>query len=128
MNITRKLFGVAVTLQSGQHSNVVTRVRWGLEFERGGFTSLAFIETFLNIADLSNFTPVEQLTKEQIIQWAFDTQNGDQIIAEQWAHHESMISYAALQASVVEYQGIPLDSAPAAPRAPSEVTIPEVIL
>lgn len=128
MNITRKLFGVAATPQSGQHSDVVTRVRWGLEFERGGFTSLAFIETFLSIADLSSFTPVEQLTKEQIIQWAFDAQNGDQIIAEQWNHHDSMISYAALQASVVEYQGIPLDSAPASPRASSEITIPETIL
>lgn len=128
MNITRKLFGIAVTPQSGQHSNVVTRVRWGLEFERGGFTSVAFIETFLNIADLSGFTPIEQVTKTQVLQWAYDAQNGDQIIAEQRDHHDSMISYAALQASVVEYRGIELDSVPTAPRAPSGTTIPEAIL
>lgn len=128
MNITRKLFGVAVTPQSGQHSNVVTRVRWGLEFERDGFTSTAYIETFLDISKLSNFKPIEELTKERVVQWAFDAQNGEQIIAEQWAHHESMIRYAELQASVQEYHGLPLDATPSAQRQLSEVTIPEAIL
>lgn len=128
MNITRKLFGVGVTPQSGERANVVTRVRWGLQFERDGFVSMAYIETFLDISELSNFKPIDELTKEQIIQWAFDKDNGDSIIATQWEHHDNTLRYEALQASVTEYNGIPLDATHGALGSPSEITIPQAVL
>lgn len=110
MNITRKLFEVAVTPELNGFTNIVTRVRWGLEFEKGGFTSLSCIETFLDISKLSNFKPINQITKEQILQWAFDTQNGEQLIKDQWIHHENMIEYEFLNASVKPYEGFELDN------------------
>jgi hypothetical protein len=120
MNITRKLFEVGVKPQVGDFQNVVARVRWGLEFERGGFTSVAYIETMLDISDLSGFTPVDQLTKKQIIQWAYDAQDGDQIIADQTPHHDQVLAYESLQASIVEYKDFPTDA------TPSRNTVPEI--
>lgn len=124
MNITRKLFEIGVKPQVGDLQNVVARVRWGLEFERGGFTSVAYIETLLDISDLSGFTPIDQLTKEQVIQWAYDAQNGDQIIADQTPHHDQVLTYEAMQASIVSYPAFPTDAVPntnAVPSIPQEI-------
>jgi hypothetical protein len=127
MNITRKLYGVGVKPQVGTHSNVVARVHWGLEFERDGFTSVAFIETFLNTSALESFTPIEQLSKEQVLQWAYDAQDGDRLIAEQSFHHDLMLQYEANRVGVVPYPDFPTDPT-SSPSAASIPSIPQEVL
>ncbi len=103
MNITYKLYEVGVLPNIGAHQNVVARVRWGIEYEDGGAVSSAAGESLLQIADLSNFTPIEQLTREQVLDWAFASHGGDSFLQELLTYHTQQVNYQKAQMGIVNY-------------------------
>jgi hypothetical protein len=105
MNITHKLYQINVHTEYQGHPNVVTVVRWSILYSRDGFESLAFIDTVLPLGELSNFTPIEQLQKEQIIAWCIEAQGGQVFLDRLLEHHQMQIEEKKRRAGVVNYQG-----------------------
>jgi hypothetical protein len=107
--ISRLLFEVGVRPEYDGKSNVVQRVRWGLSFEKDGFIVLSYFETFLTLGDLNPFTPIGNLSKAQVLDWAYQHENGDEFIAKNLPFQEQQLQYAKLQAENVDYPNFPVD-------------------
>ena len=87
LNKEFKLYNVKVEPTLDDKENVVMFVTWGVEFESSGYSNKALIETLLTYDPNEDFIPVEDLTKEQIIEWAITAQGGDQFISQLEYHH-----------------------------------------
>lgn len=84
MNYTIKITEVYSIPAYNGFKNMISKVRWEIEFERNNFTSLAVIETVLdtdNINNIENFTELEDLTKDQIVEWVLNKEGGDNFIS-----------------------------------------------
>jgi hypothetical protein len=121
MNITKVLYNVYVVPNYNGKSNVIQRVRWGIVFEKDGFTSEAGIETTLDISDTGNFISIDNLGNTEVLEWAYQAQGGDGFLSYITPHHEEQVDYAILCAGQVEYtegfdlqpiKVLPLSSAP----------------
>jgi hypothetical protein len=105
----------AVPSHNGQQ-NVVVMVGWSFRFTKGDFESFAGGESVLDATDLTEFTPLEQITLGQLEQWVVAAQGGDQFMAELIAYHEGMMDrMAALEAS--QAVSLPILEPAAAPSA-----------
>ena len=110
MNVTKKLLQVFVIPEHLGRQNVVRRVQWVLQFELNGVSSDAFVETFLDIQDLQNYIPANEIGNERLLQWAFDAQGGDSFVAQITAHHEEQLQYKLQCAGQEPYtQGFDLE-------------------
>jgi hypothetical protein len=114
MNLAHKLYQISVHTEYQGYPNVVTVVRWGIIYSRDGFKSSAFIDTVLSLNELSNFTPIEQLQKEQIIAWCIEAQGGQGFLDRLAAYHAMQIEEQERRADTQVYTGhlvFPLDTA-----------------
>lgn len=107
--ISRLLFEVGVRPEYDGKSNVVQRVHWALSFEKDGITVLSSFETFLTLGNLNPFTPIENLSKSQVLDWAYQHENGDEFIKRNLPFQEQQLQYAKLQAANVDYPNFPVD-------------------
>ena len=69
MIIELKIENLECIKQQDELSNVVIRASWRLFGTVNGFTDSIYGEEFFTEPDPNNFTPVENLTKEQILGW-----------------------------------------------------------
>lgn len=83
--------------------NVIRRVIVRVTFSKDGAESVGIIESVLNVSDLSNFVPIEQLTDQQIIDWAINAQGGEALLSNLEAVHQEELSYRATFAGTVKY-------------------------
>lgn len=102
MNITRVLAAVYVYPEHMGRVNVIRRVDWFLRFEESGVRSDAFIETTLDVGNITNFIPANQVGNDRVLQWAFDAQGGDQFLQMILPHHEDVIGQ---KKAMMELQG-----------------------
>lgn len=121
-NISKQIQAVYVIPEHSGQQNVIRRVMWSIKFERGGFSSTAFVETFLDISVLDQFIPANEVGNERVLQWAFDAQGGDDFIASIQSHHEEQIDYAAsIAGHVMFFDGFETFAPPVTPQIPSAV-------
>lgn len=123
--INTKLHEVQVYENKEGYANVVGLVRWAVEFQRGGFVSRAGIETLLDTSDLSGFTPIEQVTREQALAWALAAQGGEAFIEHLRPYHEADLDEQERRAGLSRYTGIAVDPWP---RDVRQATIPQQVL
>jgi hypothetical protein len=118
MNITPYIYRVGVRSKHQGQQNVVAEVFWALLFEDEGFESLASTHTLLEIKDLSSFTPIEQLTKEQIVAWCVEAQGGQPYLDNLTTYHTFQVEFQKRRAGIEEYEGelgFSLDGYPSSP-------------
>lgn len=106
MNLAHKLYQISVHTEYQGHPNVVTVVRWGILYSRDGFKSSAFIDTVLPLGELSSFTPIEQLQKEQIIAWCIEAQGGQGFLDRLATYHTMRIEEQERRANTTTYEGV----------------------
>jgi len=106
MNLAHKLYQISVHTEYQGQPDVVTVVRWGILYSRDGFESLAVIDTALPLGDLSNFTPIEQLQKEQIIAWCIEAQGGQGFLDRITVYHTMQIEEKKRRANTTTYEGV----------------------
>ena len=105
MNINFKLIRINIHPERNGRTNVVATVQWMLIATRNGHESSSFVDSIIPIGGLSEFTPIDQLTKEQILEWSIAAQGGQSFINMLMQHHEMVISEAEARAGVEIYLG-----------------------
>lgn len=105
MNITRKVIQIDTHPEKEGHQHVVSGVRWLMAATRSGFESVAVVYSVLPIDDLSQFTPIEQITKEQLLEWAIASQGGQEWVDSMMAHHDRCLALDEARAGTVPYTG-----------------------
>jgi hypothetical protein len=105
MILEYKLIRIGVQPQIGDKPNVVAHAQWLLTASRSGFSSISFVDTLLLLGDLANFTPIEQLTKQQILDWCVAAEGGQAFIDSLVEHHERIITSEERRAGVELYTG-----------------------
>jgi hypothetical protein len=106
---SHKLHEVQVFETKGNYLNVVGLVRWTIQFERGPLMSVAGVETLLDTSDIQNFIPIEQLTKEQVLAWAYSAQGGEGFVDVIRQHHENDLDQQEQRLGLVVYSEFPVD-------------------
>lgn len=105
MILEYKLVRIGVKPQVNDRTNVVAHAQWLLVASRSGFSSTTFVDTLLPLGDLSNFTPIEQLTKQQILDWCIAAEGGQAFIDSLVEHHERILTTEERRAGVELYMG-----------------------
>lgn len=105
MNITRKIYQIGVQPQINDSNNVVAFVQWGLSFSRNGHESVAMVATYLPLNDLTVIIPIQELTKDQIIDWCISVEGGKHFIDNLTQIHERQLDVLERQADVVKFEG-----------------------
>lgn len=101
MNHTFKITGVhAIPAHLGRE-NVVAKVNWEIVFSQDGQESLAAGETFIDTNVGEEFTPLEQVTAQQIQDWVLAKEGGDAFITMLEGIHGPMLANKAVAAKVV---------------------------
>lgn len=103
MNTQQKIFNVCTAPERNGRTDVITSVEWGVEFSRNGFTSLAYINTSLPTDDLSSFTPVTEVQKEQLLAWCMQVEAP--ILGQLSAAHERQLTEMERRSGTGEYTG-----------------------
>jgi len=101
MNISYKLYEVGVLPTLKNLQNVVARVRWGIEYEEDGITSCAAGESLLDTDNIENFVPINELSREQVLDWAFQVHGGQKFLNQLLTYHTEQINYQKAQIGVV---------------------------
>jgi hypothetical protein len=105
MNIQYKVVQIDTHPEKQGHQHVVSGVQWHMVATRNGFSSVALVYSILPIGDLSQFTPVEQLTKEQLLAWAIAAEGGQEWIDRMMAHHNVCLTSDEARAGTAQYTG-----------------------
>lgn len=105
MNIQYKIVQVDTHPEKQGHQNVVSGVQWLMVASRNGFESVAVVYSILPIDDLSQFTPVENLTKEQLLAWALAAEGGQDWVDRMMAHHDVCLASDEARAGTAPYTG-----------------------
>lgn len=122
MNITKQLFKVFVLPTYNSQPNVVRRVHWLVTFEEDGFTSTGFVETFINVDNLQDFIPADQIGTERVLQWAFEAQGGQSYIDQIAPYHAEQIAFEKLRAGQQEFtEGFELHSPTVPTSIPAQI-------
>lgn len=103
MNITKQLTEVFVIPEYNGRQNVIRRVLWQITFEEDGVKSTAGIETFLDIDNIENFVPANEVGNELLLQWVLEIQGGDSFISAIQPYHEEDLTYAKKCAGLETY-------------------------
>ena len=104
MNHTFNITGARAIPQVGEHKNVLAKINWTVEFEKNGFKSFGAGETMLDVSAIESFTPLDQVSKEQMVAWLVAKEGGDAFIEMLSDMHGKMID-----AKILEAQSVPLD-------------------
>jgi hypothetical protein len=112
MNKKFLLYGIQTTPKVGANTNVVTLVRWGIEFEKNGEKNQALVETVLpEPKPGATFIPVNELTRDKIIGFALAAQGGNDWLSYMSKMHEGQLDISAARKSAEPYVGnLQLDS------------------
>lgn len=105
MNIVYRVYKISVRAEFNSRHNVVSEVLWGVEFSEDNFKSLATVNTLLDLDDLSNFVPVEQLQKTQILDWCIAAHGGPQFLEQLALHHAEQINDQKRRVELEVYGG-----------------------
>lgn len=122
MNISKHLISVFVLPSKGEHQNVICRVVWMLRFEEDGHQSDALVETILPTDNISDFVPANEVGNERVLEWAYNAQGGEALVAELSPYHTDQINYAKLCVGHVPFtDGFVLPAPVERPTMPSAV-------
>lgn len=103
-NFTLQEVGVYPSL--ADYDNVIKRVVWYIIFsdtELEDEQISVYLETTLDTDDLENFVEIQNLTKEQILQWAFEVQGGQVYIDKMIPFAQSKLDKLKIKNQTVEY-------------------------
>jgi hypothetical protein len=103
MNITKQLNHIFVIPEHNGNQNVIRRVLWCLRFEKDGVVSDAGVETFLDVDNIQNFIPANEVGDDRLLEWVFAAQGGDALIDYLRPHHEEQLKYAKQCAGLETY-------------------------
>jgi hypothetical protein len=103
MNITKQLTQVFVIPEHNGNQNVIRRVLWQLSFTADGVESSAGVETFLDVDNIQNFIPVNEVGDARLLEWALAAQGGDAFLAQIQPFHEEQLNYAKQCAGLETY-------------------------
>jgi len=102
IDYTMALRSVSVINEQDSMANIVKRVIWTIRFfdtDHVEIGSEASVETYLDTDALSaeSFTPYENVTQTQILQWVFDKQGGQEFLDEllEQYHSETLVKLIA---------------------------------
>jgi len=112
MNHTFNITGARVIPQVGEHKDVLAKINWTVEFEKNGFKSFGAGETMLDVSAIESFTPLDQVSKEQMVAWLVAKEGGDAFIEMLTGIHGQMIAAKELDAGSVPVD-LPFIAAPA---------------
>jgi len=73
-------------------ADVVAVVSWQVVFTRDGQQTFGGGETHLNPPDGSNFTPITQVTEQQVVDWVVAKEGGDEFLQMLYGIHEGALS------------------------------------
>lgn len=104
----KELHKIEVYPELNGNTNVVRRVTWYLRFYDDEILpevrTEGLVESILPDPDPENdFLDISQLTKEQILDWAFQQEGGDIFVETIRPIHESQLSYLWAVANTQEY-------------------------
>lgn len=84
-------------------ANVISKIYWQLIFTDNVSTSVAMGATNLNTSNLSNFTPIEQITDQMYEDWVIANQGGQRFIDQLKSIHGPIIERKSAEAKLVVY-------------------------
>jgi hypothetical protein len=105
MKLSFKVTKIGVHPNKDGKSNVIAEIMWQYIAERNGQTSISIIETMLPINSLNNFTPIEKVTKEKVLEWVIAAEGGQAFLDSLIPHHELNLTYRERRAGVQTYVG-----------------------
>ena len=73
-------------------ADVIAVVAWQVVFARDGQQSFGGGETRLNPPDGSNFTPITQVTEQQVIDWVVAKEGGDEFLQMLYGVHDPVLA------------------------------------
>lgn len=126
ITITYKVYEVGVLPVHGQYENVVARVSWGAEYEDQGFSSQHSDLSLLTVDNIQSFIPIQQVTKDKIIEWCVESKGGAGYMEGLLCAHTAILKEKIAQKDIKVYKDFPVD-APPYPATPP-VTIPMEVL
>jgi hypothetical protein len=85
------------------YQNVVGKVKWQIVFQRGSFSSIAYIETELSPGDIINFVPIDQVNRALLFSWCLSKEGGENYLALIQRYHLENIDRQERQSQLVEY-------------------------
>lgn len=106
MIITKELTKVEVLPNYNDFENVVRQVHWNITFTdpyHTDITSTGAVVTILDIDEISDFADITELTKSQILDWAYNKQGGQAFIDAILPVHQDDIFRQKQLIGVVEY-------------------------
>ena len=105
MNLSYKVTQIGVHPSRDGKSNVIAQVMWHFVAERNGHTSVCIADTMLPIDGFTEFTPIEQVTKEQVLSWAIAAEGGQAFLDSLMTHHERALIDKEKRVGVQNYLG-----------------------
>lgn len=104
--IIRKIEQLYVYPELNGVQNVIRNVVFSITFTREGISSSGVVDAILDVDDLSHIIPIEQLTDEQILEWAYQKAGGGILLQQlQFFHEEQIDRKLKLQGTVVFIKG-----------------------
>lgn len=100
------LKSVSVYPLLGNYENVVKRVIWNIEFfdtEYPDVKSVGSVDTMLNTDDINSFIEIENLTNDDILIWALETQGDQDFINSIQSFHEERLQRLIIESQLVKY-------------------------
>ncbi len=104
MKHTFNITGARVIPQVGEHKDVLAKINWTIEFEKSGFKSFGAGETILDVSVIESFMPLDQVSKEQMVEWLVAKEGGDAFIEMLSGIHGQIID-----AKILDAQSVPVD-------------------
>jgi hypothetical protein len=102
MNHTFHITGLFTLPTHGALSNVLAKVQWEIVFAQDGHESIAGGETLLDVDNIEQFTPFEQVTAAQVSDWVLTKEGGQTFIDMLTDIHKSILEQKAVDAKVVK--------------------------
>lgn len=104
MNIEFTIKKAYVFPQRGEHTNVIGKLDWEVRLSEGLAESFGIGETLLNVDNLSGFTPADQVTNEQMIEWVKAAEGGEAFLNMLRDIHAPHIAYKQREIGLVPWQ------------------------
>ena len=105
MNTEYKLYALGVHAEYAARNNVVAEVKWGIISSQDGFSTEHYAHTLLPLGELPGFTPIEQLTKQQIIDWVTAAEGGAPYLQHILSYQNLDLTMQKRASGVIAYSG-----------------------
>lgn len=91
MNLEFFISNVKTLATVGNNENVVAVIDWIIEFSTENGKSFGAGQTLLDTADIQNFIPLSELTKDLVVQWFITKEGGRDFLDMLCAEHGAII-------------------------------------